>query len=122
MADDPNHFYVTLFSTASPKLFPDNKLNVLTVELAHTIDLGTNDRWEVGVCEFTLTPNDVGTFRSTVVICNTNALIYYNLIQPQFVSNKLIRCLRKFITPSIYCEYTFDNIYYLPVEKTYSIY
>jgi hypothetical protein len=36
---------------------------------------------------------------------------------PQFVGNKLVRCLRTITHPTAYCQHKFQNIYYLPVEK-----
>jgi hypothetical protein len=56
MSDNPNHFYITLFSTASQELFPDNTHAAFTTELAQTIDLHPKDRWEVGLCEYTYPP------------------------------------------------------------------
>ena len=52
-----------------------------------------------------------------MIIGNNKDLIYSNFIQPQFVGNKLIRCLRTFISPSVYCQHNFENIYYIPVQK-----
>jgi hypothetical protein len=45
------------------------------------------------------------------------ALIYCYIISPQFVGSNLVRCLRTVIHPTQHCEYTFDKVYYLPVEK-----
>jgi hypothetical protein len=49
--NDPKHFYVTLLSTASQNIYPDNTHYDFIVDLAQTIDLGNNDRWEVGLHE-----------------------------------------------------------------------
>ena len=117
MAGDPNQFYVTLFSTASQELFPDNTFNAFTIQLAQTIDLGPNDRWEVGLCEFSNPTQNKRMIKPVLNVGETNALIYFNLIQPQFVENELIRSLRFIFTPSLNCEHYFDHIYYLPVEK-----
>ena len=56
MASNPNHFYVTLFSNASQKLYPANTLSAFTVHLAQPIDMGSTDRWEVGVCKCSCYP------------------------------------------------------------------
>jgi hypothetical protein len=117
MPNAHNHFYVTLFSTASQDLFPDNTHGAFTTELAKSIDLDSNYRWEVGVTEFTCPPPAVGNIKPVVVVGDTNAIIYCNLIEQQFVGDKLIRCLRTFINPSQYCEHKFDTIYYVPVEN-----
>ena len=42
---------------------------------------------------------------------------YCDLISPQFVGSSLVRCLRKYIYPSLECQHKFENVYYLPVEK-----
>jgi hypothetical protein len=44
-------FYVTLFSNASKKAYPDNTTSAFTVHLAHEIDLA-GDSWEVTLCLF----------------------------------------------------------------------
>ena len=54
-----NHFYVTLFSNESQKLYLANTLAAFTARLKQPIDLGSNDTWEVGVCEFTCHPMNV---------------------------------------------------------------
>jgi hypothetical protein len=61
MNDDPKHFYVTLFSTASQHIYPDNTHYDFIVELAQAIDLGNNDTWEVGLCEYACPPPKLGT-------------------------------------------------------------
>jgi hypothetical protein len=90
MFNDSNHFYITLFSTASQKLFPDNTHAAFTNELAQTIDLDPKDKWEVGLCEFTCPPHTAGTVKPLMVVGHNNSPIYCNLIQPQFVGNNLI--------------------------------
>jgi hypothetical protein len=51
------------------------------------------------------------------VIGETNALIYCDLITPQFVGSDYVRCLRTFIHPSKFCGNAFHNVYYVPVQK-----
>jgi hypothetical protein len=101
--DFGNHFYVTLFSNTSQKTYPDNTLADFTVQLPHRIDLGSTDRWDVGLCKFSCSPFYVGM-----------ALIYCDLIMPQFMGSQYIRCLR---TLPKYDEHTFKNVYYMPVER-----
>jgi hypothetical protein len=49
-----DNFYITLFSSASMKCFPNNTLTTFTVQLARPVVLGGNDdTWEVGLSEFT---------------------------------------------------------------------
>jgi len=112
-----NHFYITLFSNASQKLHIKDTLSEFTIQMAQRIDLGSTDNWEVGLCEFSCPPPKSGTFRPIEVIGEKNALIYCDLITPQFVGSSYVRCLRTFIHPSKYCEHAFHNIYYVPVEK-----
>ena len=85
--------------------------------MAQAIDLGSTDRWEVGVCEITCHPTNTGTFASVQVISANNALIYCDLISQQFVGSQYVRYLRTFIHPSTYCNNIFENVYYVPVEK-----
>jgi hypothetical protein len=117
MSDDPNNFYVTLFSTASHELFPDITHAAFTNEMAQTIDLDRKYKLEVGLSEITCPPPAVGNVIPVLVIGDTNSLIYCNVIQPQFFGNALIRCLSTIITPSAFNNHRFDNIYYVPVEQ-----
>jgi len=112
-----NHFYITLFSNASQKAYPKNTLAEFTIQLAQRIDLGSTDNWEVGLSEFSCPPPKSGTLRPIEVVGDTNTLIYCDLITPQFVGDDYVRCLRTFIRPSKYCEHTFQNVYYVPVQK-----
>ena len=114
MPDGQNHFYVTLFNSASQDLFPDNTLGMFRIELAQTIYLGPKDRWEVGLCEFTCPPKNVGTMKAIEVVGNTNALIYCNPITPQFVRKNYIRCLR---TVQNYTANTAGKIFIIYLSK-----
>ena len=80
MSNDRDHFYVTLFSNGSQTLYPVNTLNAFTARLAHPIDLGSMDRWEVDLCEFTCHPKEVGTFVGLDVISAKIAFLYCDLI------------------------------------------
>ena len=91
MAGDRNHFYVTLFSNGSQKLYPANKLAALTALLAQPIDLGSMESSEVGVCEFTCHPINLGTFAGLAVVSAQIAFLYCDLIWPQFLGSRYVR-------------------------------
>ena len=78
------------------KAYPDNTISAFTVQLAHDIDLGTV-RWEMVLCEFSCPQAKVGIQEPHAVFFDTSALIYCELIAPQFVSHSKISCLRRFI-------------------------
>ena len=80
-------FYVILFSNASMKAYPDNTISAFTVQLVHEIDLA-GDSWEVALCDFACPPPKVGGQNPHAVFYDTNALIYCDLIAPQFVTPK----------------------------------
>jgi hypothetical protein len=115
--ENRKQFYITLFSNASQKVHPSNTLSDFKIQLAQRIDLGTDEDWEVGLCEFSCPPPKTGTVKPIDVIGDTNGLIYCDLITPQFVGSNRVRCLRTFIHPSKHCDQTFENVYYMPVEK-----
>ena len=117
MSNDRNHLYVTLFSNGSQKLYPANTLTAFIARLAQPIDLGSMNRWEVGLCEFTCQPKEVGKFASLDVISSKIAFLYCDLISPEFVGSQYVRCLRTFVLPTTSCNNIFENVYYVPVEK-----
>ena len=80
MTNDPTQFYVTLFCNASQTLYPKNMLGSSTAHLAQLIDMGSTDGWEVGVCEVTCHPPNVGTYKDIKNVGATKALIYCDLI------------------------------------------
>jgi hypothetical protein len=84
----PRQFYVTLLSNASQELYPTNKLSSIKTHLARPVVLGSPGIWEVGVCEVTCRPFNVGTYAKLQVITADNALIYCDLISPQFVGSQ----------------------------------
>jgi hypothetical protein len=112
-----DHFYVTLLSNASQKLYPENTIGAFTAELARPIDLSSDGNWEVGLCDFTCPSDTVGTIYNRTVVGDHIALIYCDVVSPQFVGGNLVRCLRTYIYPSLTCQYEFKNVYYMPVEK-----
>jgi hypothetical protein len=65
----------------------------------------------------TCRPYNVVTYAKVQVINAENALIYCDLISPQFVGSQYARCLTTFIQPKTYCNNIFENVYYMPVEK-----
>ena len=91
-------------------------IGAFTVQLAPALDLGT-DRCEVAICEFSCPPPSVGNIKPHVVEGDKNALIYCDLITPQFVSQLKVRCLRTFIHPTAFCNRVFENLYYISAEK-----
>jgi hypothetical protein len=115
--ENRKHFYITLFSNASQKVHPSNTLSDFKIRLAQRIDLGTDEDWEVGLCEISFPPPKAGTLKPTDVVGEINGLIYCDLITPQCVGSDRVRCLRTFIHPSKHCDHTFKNVYYMPVEK-----
>ena len=108
---------MTLLSNTSKNLYPDNTIAASTTELARPVELGYSDNWEMGVCEFSYSPNSVGTFKHTTVVGVTTGFIYCDLISPQHVGRALVRCMRTFIYPSLSGQHVFDKVYYMPVEK-----
>ena len=108
------------------KAYPDKRFSAFTVQMAHEIDRSTNS-WEMALCDFSCPPPKVSTQKPHAVFYDTNALIYCDLIAPQFVSHSKVRCLRKFILPkafftkvvhpTAFYKEVFENLYYLPVEK-----
>jgi hypothetical protein len=71
------------------------------------VDLGTASHWEVGVCEILC---------STSYPIDTHALIYCNLIAPQFVGDSTVRCMRTFVIDTS-CHREIQNVHSVPVEQ-----
>ena len=117
MSNDRNHFYVTLFSNGSQTPYPANTITAFTTRLAQPIDLGSMDRWEVGLCEFTCPPKEEGTFAGLDIVSGKIAFLYCDLISPQFVGSQYVRCLRTFVLSTTYCNDVYENVYCVPVEK-----
>ena len=85
LAGGQNHFYVTLLSNGSQKSFPTNTLSAFTTRMSQTIDLGSTDRREVGVCEFTCHLPIKGMVYSLQIVSADTALIYCGLISEHFM-------------------------------------
>jgi len=47
----------------------------------------------------------------------TTALMYCNLISPQFLGDSTPRCIRTFVFPSSSFQHEFQNVFYVPVEQ-----
>ena len=112
--------YVTLFSNASKEVFPDNSLTPFTIHLAQTIYLGTSSNWEVGLSEISYKAPNRQIMQGAVVdvIISSNVLIYCDVITPQFLSTENVRLLRTIICPTQLGNHQFQNVYYLPVQRT----
>jgi hypothetical protein len=65
---DRDHFYVTLLSSASLQLHPSNTIAAFTSQLAKTIELDPSENWEVGLCEISYSPNNVGTIKPAIIL------------------------------------------------------
>lgn len=139
---DRDHFYITLFSNASQKLYPDNRIAAFTIQLSRPIALDPAELWEVGLCELSYPEiESVGAeeeYTNAEAVCdrfcdvsysepaagvrdNATALLYCDLIAPQFIGSTMVRYLRTFSivheVEGFGSEYLFDNVYYVPVEK-----
>jgi hypothetical protein len=98
-------------------MYPKNTIAAFTVHLARPFELGTDERWEVGVTEITWSPKNVGTFKPSMIVDDTISMMYCDLLTPQFISVTQVRIIRTFTTPTWDGKYYFDKLYYVPVEK-----
>jgi len=139
---DRDHFYITLFSNASQKVYPDNKIAAFTTQLAQPIRLDPAEIWEVGLCELAYPEieseleeeadsNEVYCDRFCEVTAvsepaasgarsNLGALMYCDLIAPQFIGTTRVRFLRTFNIVrdlEFLGDMLFEKVYYVPVEK-----
>jgi len=82
-----NCFYVNLFSNASQEIYENNTHAHFTdIVTAHY--LGTSPNWEVSVHEISLSSPALGSINTVdVTPCSDQAMIYCNLISPQFVGD-----------------------------------
>jgi len=108
---------MTLLNNTSKNLHPYNTIATFTADVARPNELVSSDNWEVGLCEFTYLPNNVGTFKRTIIVCDSTGFIHFDLISPQYVGRALVRCMRTFIFPSLSGQHVFDKVYYVPGEK-----
>jgi hypothetical protein len=112
-----NSFYVTLFSNASREIYENNTHADFTVKISRPIEIGTSLNWEEGVCGVSCSsPTPASLITVDVMPCADHAMIYCNLISPQFVADSTVSCMRTFPTTS--CRhYEFRNVQYVPVEQ-----
>ena len=110
MATSLNHFYVTLFSSASRDIYEQNTHADFTMKLAQLVHLISTSNWELGVCEMSC---------ASPYIEETPALIYCNLLSLQFVGDSTFRCTRTFVFHSATssCQHEFRNVHYVQVEQ-----
>ena len=82
--------------------------------------MGSSSDWEAGLSEVTYNPPRRQIVNGTVIefISSVNALIYCDLIAPQFVGQDKVRVLRPSILWPVFGKHLFQNIYYLPIEKS----
>ena len=92
----------------------------LSRHLAQPVDLGTSSDWEVGLSEITYLPPKRVVLGGVLIefIGSQIALIYCDLIAPQFVGEDKVRVLRPIILWPATGKHLFQNIYYFPVEKS----
>jgi len=88
--------------------------------LAQPIDLGSSSEWEVGPIEITYLPPKRVVLGGALIdfIGSQNALIYCDLIAPQFVREDKFRILRPIILWPATGKHLFQNNYYFPEEKS----
>jgi hypothetical protein len=105
-----SHFYVKLFSTALRDIYDQNTHADFTAKLAQPVHLGTTFKWEVVVCEISC---------SALQLVDAPALIYCNLIAPQFVGDSTVRYIRTFVidTSDEPFHLEFRDAHYVPVEQ-----
>jgi hypothetical protein len=108
---------VTLFSTDSQDLYPDNTLAQFASELAQPIILNPDYDWEVGLAELSCVPAVRGALKPQVLVGSLTSLMYCDIISPRFVGSNLVRCLRSVIHPDQHCKFAFEKVFYLPVQN-----
>jgi hypothetical protein len=109
---------VNLFSNARQELYPANTLSAFGVELEKPVVLNSDYAWEVDLCELICVPPATGFIKPNILLVgDVTALIYCNIISPQFMGGDLVRCLRTVMHPSQTCTFNFETVYYMPVEK-----
>ena len=105
------HFYLTHFSNASQKIYPDNTQTAFTSHLAQPIDLGKSSDGEVGLCQVTYKPLTRRITNGVVIefFSSVNSLIYYDLIATQFIGQDKVRVLRPIILWPVFGKHLFQN-------------
>jgi len=108
MAASPSHFNVTLFNYAWRDIYEQNTHADFSVKLTQPVDLGSTSNWEVVDCAISCYLPHMG---------DALALIYCNLISPQFVGGSTVRYMLTFVCPLLICQHEFRKVYYVPVEQ-----
>jgi len=75
--------FTTLFSNASRDAYVQNTNSDFTVKLAQSVDLDSTSNWEVALSEISRSPPFMEE--------DTTALMYCNLMSPQFVGDITVR-------------------------------
>jgi len=87
-----------LFSSASRDIYENNNHADFTVKQSRPVDLGTSANWEVGVCEVSCSSPET---LNTLNVYGDHAILYCNIISPQFVGDGTVRFMRTF--PTTFC-------------------
>jgi hypothetical protein len=112
-----NRFYVTLFSNASREIYDNNTHVDFTVKLSRPIYMGNSPNWQVGECELSFSSRPMESLKAVdVTPCADHAMIYCNIISPQFGGDSTVRYMRTY--PNASCRHNgFPNVQYLPVQQ-----
>ena len=117
MTSSTNSFYLTLFSNASREIYENNTHADFTMKLSRPIYIGKYPNWEVGVYEVSCSsPPPASLNTVNVTPCADHAMIYCDIISPQFVADSTVRCMRTFPT-TYFQHYEFRNDQYVPVDR-----
>ena len=117
MISSTNGFYVTLFCNASREIYENNNHADFTVKLSRPNDLETSPNWEVGVSEVSCSSSPPASLKTVdVTPCADHAMIYCNIILPQFLADSTVRCMLTFPTTAGR-HYELRNVQYVPVEQ-----
>ena len=87
MTSSTNSFYVTLFSNALREIYENNTHADFTVKLWRPIELGTSPNCEVSYSS----PPPASLNTVDVTPCADHAMIYCNILSPQFVADSTVR-------------------------------
>jgi hypothetical protein len=108
--------FTWLYCNASQKIYKENKFR-FTVQLAQQVHLGSDENWEVGICEISYPLPIDGTVKPVLIVGVINLLVYCNWISQQFLCDDTFRCLRNFILPSSHCQHVFKEVFYVFVQQ-----
>ena len=118
---DRVHFYNTLYSNASEDIYHGNKISAFTIQLAQPVKLDPSEICEVGLCELSYPATELALNIEPLADAedNSHALVYCDLIVPQFISASMVRYLRtlNIIHANYGGEFLYENVYYVRVER-----